>query len=505
MSDAGDAPHPNTGELVLALDQGGHASRAIAFDAAGQEIASALVSVGELRAGPDVVEQDPEELVASLEHCIASVARELGARAASLSAAALATQRSSIVAWERTSGRALTPVISWQDRRAWRELEALTPHANEIARRTGLRLSPHYGASKLAWCLEHVDAVRRARDAGTLVLGPLSSFLAFRLSRERPLAVDPANASRTLLWNVETRDWDEQLCAWFGVERAWLPRCERSRAAFGTLRELDVPLRVVLGDQSAALFAWGEPRDDALYANLGTGAFLQRPLRTSPPAVEGLLRSVVFDDGRASWSALEGTINGAGSALAAEAAKLGVDDPEGALERAWASERAPGVGNARDPGQERSSELPLFLNGVSGLAAPWWRADFVSRYVGGAAPGGARDASAKLVAVAESVAFLAFAVSRAMEARVERPARLVVSGGWSRSAGMCRTLAEALELAVARPEQGEATARGAAWLAFDGRARFERGSEDVFAPRGDARLRARRDRWMAEMLAALGA
>lgn len=466
-----------TRELALALDQGGHASRACVFDARGELVASALRAVGEVRRGDDVVEQDPEELVDTLRACIDEVARTLGPRADRIVAAALATQRSSVVAWDRESGAALTPVLSWQDRRAAAWLARFSAESKDIARRTGLRLSPHYGASKLAWCLEHVEAVKRARAGGTLALGPLSSFLAFRLLEERPRFVDPANASRTLLWNVETGDWDETLCALFGIERALLPRCVDSRHPFGTLRcaTRAVPLSVVLGDQSAALFAWGEPSEDTLYVNLGTGAFLQRPLRRAPPAIEGLLRSVVFTDERTRWSALEGTINGAGSALASFAA------PEVDLETALASH----------------ADLPLFLNGISGLAAPWWSANFASRFVGEG------DARARLAAVAESITFLARAITDRLTPESGPPKRVRVSGGLSRSNGFCQRLADVLALTVDRAPDHEATARGAAFLALDRQARFEPSATEPFKPNPNSPARARYDLWLRAMEAAL--
>lgn len=475
-----NAPHA-AHELGLALDQGGHASRACVFDARGDLAASALRAVGEVRRGDDVVEQDPGELVDTLRACIDEVVRTLGARASDLTAAALATQRSSIVAWDRVSGAALAPVISWQDRRAAAWLERFSAESKDIARRTGLRLSPHYGASKLAWCLEQVEAVKQARTRGTLALGPLSSFLAFRLLEERPTLVDPANASRTLLWNVETRDWDEHLCALFGVERELLPRCVDSRHAFGTLRcgARSVPLSVVLGDQSAALFAWGEPREDTLYANFGTGAFLQRPLRTPPPPIEGLLRSVVFTDERRRWSALEGTINGAGSALASFASSG--TELEDELSTALATR----------------AELPLFLNGISGLAAPWWRPNFRSRFIGDA------DASARLAAVAESITFLARAITDTMTAQLERPKSIRVSGGLTRNDAFCQRLADVLTLTVERAPDHEATARGAAYLALDSRAHYAPAATERFTPNPSSPARARYAPWLRAMQAAL--
>ena len=165
-------PPEGRGPLYLALDQGGHASRALVFDAQGRPLARSLRTVGVFHPQPDWVEQDPEELVRSLQDAMREVCVELGAAAADIAAAGLATQRSSIVCWDPVSGAALSPVLSWQDRRASEWLTRFTPHAEAIHRTTGLMLSAHYGASKLRWCLDHLPAVAQAAADGRLAQGP---------------------------------------------------------------------------------------------------------------------------------------------------------------------------------------------------------------------------------------------------------------------------------------------------------------------------------------------
>src|SRR5262249_27033567 len=158
----------------------------------------------------------------------------------------------------------------------------------------GLFLSPHYGASKLRWCLDHLEPVRRAQAAGRLAMGPLASFLAFRLLEDRPFVADPANASRTLLWSIGSREFDPWLLALFGIPRGVLPGCVRTRGEIGAL-ELEgarLPFRVLTGDQSAALFASGAPRADTASFNVGTGAFVQRPCESVPQSPPRLLASL---------------------------------------------------------------------------------------------------------------------------------------------------------------------------------------------------------------------
>jgi glycerol kinase len=459
--------------LVLALDQGGQSSRACVFDARGDLLARASVPVAESHPAPERVEQDPEELVRSLRTAAESALAALGERAHEVVACGLATQRSSLACWDRASGAPLAPILSWQDRRGAAWLARFEPEAREIERRTGLRLSPHYGASKIAWCLRELGPPR----AG-FTCGPLASFLAFRLLEQRPLLADAANATRTLCFGLAEADWDPWLLELFGIPRSVLPECAPTRAEFGSFAcaGLRIPLRVLTGDQSAALYAGGEPRADALYVNLGTGAFAQR---TSAAAlrVEGLLTSLVRREAGRSSFVLEGTVNGAGSALAA----LGLADPVAAFER----------------GLRSAGELPLFLNGHSGLGAPFWRPEFHSRFLG---EGGLDE---RCAAVAESVLFLLLEIERAMRPACPAPARIVGSGGLSQSDALCARLADLSGVPVERPQESEATARGLAFLVRGAEFAGEVPAPARFEPRADARLAARHARWRAALESAL--
>ena len=482
---AGDAKRE--GACVLALDQGGSSSRAIAFDASGNVLASASVPVAEQRIGDDRVEQDPEELVASLRAAAAACARDLGGAssissgsAGAITAAGLATQRSSVVCWDRATGKALSPVLSWQDRRAAAWLERFADQAAAIHRETGLFLSPHYGASKLRWCLDHLDSVREAREQGRLAIGPLASFLAFRLLDEHPFVADPANASRTLLWSIRSQEFEPSLLELFGIPGETLPLCEPSRGEFGHLDVggASIPFRVLTGDQSAAVFAFGPPRADTAYFNAGTGAFVQRPCASAPDELPRLLASIAFDDGQSATYVVEGTINGAGSAVRTVAKELGLGEVEGELEGFLRS--------ATDP--------PLFLNGVSGLAAPFWIPDFRSRFVGEG------SASAKMAAVLESVVFLARAILEEIELDLPAPARIQASGGLAQVDGLCARLASLAGVPVDRAPESEATARGLAWLITGSKQAWpDLSAPKRFAPLEDPLLQARYRRWQEAM------
>lgn len=492
----------NRTPLFLVLDQGGSASRALVFDAHGVECAAARIEVGDCRPQPGWVEQDPDAVADSLREVAAAALAQLDAAGrAQVLACGLSTQRSSLVAWDRHTGEALSPVLSWLDTRAAGWLQAQALDAEAIRASTGLTPNAHYGLSKMRWCLDHLDAVRAAAADGRLLIGPLAAFLAFRLLAPCPARVDPANASRTLLFNLARGDWDDALLARFGIERAWLPAVTRSDADYGelVLDDCRLPLRLLSGDQSTAAFAHGELRADAAYLNVGTGAFVFRVAADLPPgegqdapvppragrpgAALRLLRSVVHWAGAPQY-VLEGTVNGAGSALATFAQAQGIADVGAALDAAWQD--------------DTSAAEVVYLNGIGGLGSPDWRSDFPSRFVGDGTP------AQQLVAVAESIVFLVarnFALLRDLDAPCTH---LLASGGISRSERFCQALADVVELPVRRPAHCEATARGAAFLLAGRPADWAVLAQQEFLPRPAPTLQARHRRWQDAMAAALG-
>ncbi len=473
----------NPGPLFLALDQGGSASRAIVFDDQGREHASARLDVADHRPRPGWVEQDPDAVVDSLRQVAQAALAQLDeVQRVRVEACGLSCQRSSLVCWDRGSGAALSPVLSWQDTRAadWLATQALDVEA--IRATTGLYPNAHFGLGKIRWCLDHLAAVREAAADGRLVIGSLAAFLAFRLLEQRPCVVDPANASRTLLFDLARGDWSDELLARFGFDRGWLPDVARSDAHFGDLvvAEGRLPLRLLSGDQSTAAFAYGEPRSDVAYLNVGTGAFVYR-LVAQAPAASRLLRSVIH------WSdapqyVVEGTVNGAGSALAGFAQQHGIDDVGAALDAHWIAD-APGDA--------------LYLNGVGGLGSPDWRPRFASRFID------ADTMPQRLVAVAESIVFL---VQRnlALLQGIDSPCtQLLASGGVSRSDAFCQALSDLSGLPLRRPAQCEASARGAAFLLAGRPAQWAQLPEQRFEPRDNPALCARYRRWSEAMAAAL--
>jgi glycerol kinase len=467
----------------LALDQGSHASKALIFDDGGRVVAAAEAPIATRFPQPGWVEHDAEEIIRSLEQAIAKASAASGAGLSQVHAAGLATQRSSVVCWDRFTGEALSPVLSWQDRRnaAWLAAQAID--VDRLRAITGLVASPHYGASKLRWCFDHLEAVRRARAEGRLCCGPLASFVLHRLLAEQPLVADPANASRTLLWDLHAGDWSDEMLEACGIPRDTLPHCTLSRHAFGTLcvAGLAVPLTVVTGDQSAALFAWGEPDPETLFINIGTGAFVQRLFPEHPPAAPGLLQGVAWRDGARTVGVLEGTVNGAGAALEWLARERGAE-PQ------WLVDEIDGWLEAR-------TEPPLFVNGVGGLGSPYWRAACPIRFSEPA------DLASETVAVLESIVFLLQVNIDALDAAASdlhaAPTRIVVSGGLARFDGLCQRIADLSGIPVERPADIEATSQGVVWLLSGVVADTPPPSH--FRPRRAGNLRTRYEKWQSLM------
>ncbi len=458
--------------LTLVLDQGGHASRALVFNAQGNKLAEASIEVHTYRQA-DRVELDAIELINSLRKVALDVCDQLGDDRCYLRAAGLATQRSNMLCWRRSDRQALSPVLSWQDRRAEDKVKA--SDRARIQQKTGLFANAHYGASKMAWCLEHIAEVKLAAEQNDLCIGPMASYLASCLTDTAAVA-DPVNASRTLLWNIHDKNWDDELCQLFGIDRSFLPTCVSSDYGFGSLilHELEVPLNIVTGDLSAAAFVNGTPLEDTTYITLGTGAFVQR-ITHKPHSPSSLLESILWQSKEQQIFSLEGTVNGSGSAITWLATQHNIEEKQVSLHlQQWLNE-------VNDP--------PLFLNAVSGIGSPIWCAHEISRFN--------REASLaeQAVAVLDSIVFLLILNMQVMEELIPGARCINVSGGLASIDGLCQKLADLSELPVQRNDEIEATARGLAFLLGNNQGEWS-AKFTVFEPRINTALASQWSNWL---------
>jgi len=480
---------PNS--LYLCIDQGGHASRAIIFNHNGEMVTSAYSEVETQYPAKHYVELNAEDVIDSINNSVKKVLENIGDKKDLIISAGLATQRSNIVCWNKKTGKALSPIISWQDRRNTDWLDQFNNQNEHIHKITGLFLSPHYGASKLRWCIDHIPEVKEALDNDTLAFGPMASFIIFRLVKEKFLLADPVNASRTQLWNLKTHHWDDELLKLFDIPLSALPHCVPSMHHYGTIEveDLNIPLRLVTGDQSAAIYAYGHLQPDTAYVNTGTGAFVSRSSGPLALYSRRLLTSLIFRDSEIKGDSqnhfvLEGTINGAGSALD------------------WLAKQYPDT-NIYKHLSEWLNDIetpPLFLNGVSGLASPFWLPNFISKFNRQA------NVNEKAVAVIESIVFLLKACLDEMSKLSSPPEQIQISGGLASINGLNQRLADLSGLPVYCPTDCEATSRGTAYL-LAGQPSPSCWPEEEegawFKPEENTELSKRYNEWMKLMLGSM--
>jgi glycerol kinase len=434
--------------LLLGIDEGTSAVKAMLFDSDLRPIAEARRPKPLAHPRPGWVEQDPEAIVSAV---VEAVAELLEGAEGEVVACGLDHQGESVLGWDAESGQALTPVVTWQDKRSQEVLDRLTADGAdaEITERSGMPLDPYFSAGKLAWLLEHDEAVGLARDAGTLRLGTVDSFLCARLGAE--FATDPSTASRTQLG---APDWDPRLLEIFGVPATALPRIADTAGDLGTLSHeswpVELPLRARCVDQQAALAGAGCVVPGLVKATYGTGVFvLAHAGEERPKPAGGLLPTVAWRvDGRVEW-AIDGGVFSAGSLLEWLSGDLGLAEDPAALVAA-----AEGV---EDSGGVR------VLPAITGLGAPWWRSE-ARGVISGLTAGSARGhvGRAALEAVAWRVADVVAAVRESVDVEALR-----VDGGLTRSELLLQLQADAAGVAVQRGAV-DATAAGAAALAAVG-------------------------------------
>jgi glycerol kinase len=440
---------------LLAIDQGTTSTRAVVFDDAGRNVASSGLELTQHYPYPGWVEHDAEEVWRGVRQTVPAALQAAGIDASQLAAIGITNQRETCLFWDRTSGKPSGRAIVWQDRRTADFCRDRRADADWLHQKTGLILDPYFAGTKLHWMLKDDAGLRKDAVAGSVAAGTVDSFLIWRLTGGRLHATDVTNASRTLLLNLATAEWDDELCQYFGVPRNVLPEVRPSAGDFGTTRGLDflpdgIPIRGVAGDQQAALFGQcGFSRGEAK-CTYGTGAFFLQHVGDEPVlSRHRLVTSIAATTGRKLQYVLEGSIFIAGAAVQwlRDGLKLIPSSPE-----------VEALAEASDPNQP-----VLFVPAFVGLGAPHWVPEARGVLFGLTRGTTSADlARAALEGVAYQVADL---VEAAAEDTGAPLLGLRVDGGMARNAWFLRRQADVLGLPVLAEPDTEATARGAAYLA----------------------------------------
>jgi glycerol kinase len=444
-----------SGKYLLAIDQGTSSSRAVLYDDQAAVVASEQQEFEQHYPRPGWVEHDPAAIWRSVVDVTGGVLAKTGTAAADVLAIGVTNQRETTVIWDRDTGEPVYNAIVWQDRRTAdycreRKRDGIEP---TVAGKTGLRLDPYFSGTKIAWILDNVDGARARAEAGKLAFGTIDAFLVWRLTNGRVHATDATNASRTLLFNIHTQEWDEELLAMFGVPRELLPEVRDCASDFGVAVDPclggDIPICGIAGDQQAALIGQAGFEPGMTKSTYGTGCFVVA--NTGAAALQSenqLLSTVGMRIGGEVTYALEGSVFVAGSAMQWLRDELRI------IEAAAESEAV-----ARRTGVvEDVFVVPAF----TGLGAPYWDPDARGAILG-LTRGSSRDDIT--TATLQSVAFQTVDLIDAMADDGIRPSVIRVDGGMVANNWFLQFLADVLDTPVERPGNVESTVLGAAYLA----------------------------------------
>ncbi|RLA26209.1 MAG: glycerol kinase [Gammaproteobacteria bacterium] len=473
-------------QFLMAIDQGTSSSRTVIFDQHANVVASAQQEFPQEYPQPGWVEHDPEAIWQSVLDVTQKALAESGAE--QIAGLGITNQRETTLLWNRETGECLHHAIVWQDRRTADYCQSLKEQGAEasVIEKTGLRLDPYFSATKVAWILEHTPGARQLAEQGKLAFGTIDCFLLWRLTGGRVHATDASNASRTLLFNIHTQEWDQDLLQLFAVPESLLPDVRDCAADFGVTDEsvigAAIPICGMAGDQQAALIGQAGFTTGTTKSTYGTGCFViantgAKALRSQ----NNLLTTVAYRlDGNVTYG-LEGSIFVAGSAIQWLRDQLKVIKSAAECEPIA---EATGV-------VEHVHVVPAF----AGLGAPYWDPNARAAILGLSRDSGAEEI---VTATLQSVAYQTKDLVNAMSDDGVEPGIIRVDGGMVANNWFLQFLADMLNIPVERPKNVESTVLGAAYLAGLQSGVFSSieqiadlwSREAVFAPKMDASDRA---------------
>jgi len=441
-------------KYILSIDQGTTSSRAIIFDE-NQKIISESQKEYQLQYPKDGwVEAKPEEILESVKE---TIEKALEASAVDIAACGITNQRETVVVWDRSSGKPVYPAIIWQDRRTsdlCNELKKKENLENEIRKKTGLLLDPYFSASKIKWILDNVENARKKAENGELCFGTIETYLIWNLTEEKNHKTDATNASRTMLMNLETLDWDDSLLEIFNIPKSILPEICSCDDNFGSIDVSDqkFPITGVIGDQQSALFGQNCVEFGEMKSTYGTGCFLM--VNTKEKIYKSkarLLSTVAYVLGNKVSYALEGSIFSAGTSIQWLRDEMKFFDDS--------SESEDLIDDKFD------SKGVNFIPAFTGLGAPHWNSE-----IRGSIHGIQRDTSKVdlITAVFKAICFQTLEIVEALELDGVSVSALKVDGGMVKNKKFLQLLSNTLSTNIKKPDQIESTAVGAFKIALLG-------------------------------------
>lgn len=441
---------------ILSLDSGTTSVRALLFDEQGRTVGMCQEEIHQFYPHAGWVEEDPIEIWENQISVCRRLLEQLSLQASDVACLGITNQRETLIAWDRRSGEPIYPAIVWQCRRTEETCEQLKARGlyEWFQKKTGLLPDAYFSATKIQWLLQNVPGAREMAASGDLLFGTIDTWLIYKATCGRVYATDYSNASRTMLFNIHTLDWDEELLDFFGLTRANLPRVQESGSDFGMLDAsylgAEIPIRAVLGDQQSALFGQLCFEKSEAKCTYGTGAFILSNIGSEPLfSGNGLLTTVAWGLNGQVRYAFEGSIFMAGAAIQWLRDNLGVI--EKASDSQVLAESVP------------SSDGVYFVSTFQGLGAPWWENGRRASIHGMTR----KTTAAHIVRAAlESVAYRVTDVVGAMEREMGLPCKsLRVDGGMSANDFLMQFQSDILQIPVSKTANPEVTALGAAFMA----------------------------------------
>ena len=436
----------------LSIDQGTTSSRAIVFNSNLELVRDSQKEYDLSFPSDGWVELDPLDVIETVKETISKVL----ITNEQIEACGITNQRETTIVWSKTTGKPIYPAIVWQDRRTYGLCDKLKLEGYEdfVSKKTGLLLDPYFSATKIKWILDNVDGARSLAEEGDLLFGTVDSYLIYMLSKEKNHFTDVTNASRTLLFNIKTMEWDDELLELFNIPKSMMPKVLACDDNFGTLsfNQHNIPIRGVIGDQQAALVGQDCFYEGDMKSTYGTGCFLMVNTEENPVTVkEGLLTTIAYElEGKVHY-AIEGSIYSCGNIIKWLRDKMkffnSASESEHFLDKA---------GNSNNV---------TFLPAFNGLGAPYWDSD-----IRGGFYGITQDTTINDMTTASflSITFQTKEIALILEKYNIEISKLLVDGGMVQNKTFCQLLADTLQKEIVKPTNVESTAVGACKVAMIG-------------------------------------